>query len=150
MRQHIPETSSESSIVFFNLSVRQSGTGVGTHRTFSNILRMPVTAVHRLLSRKPTRETIALDSIDGVVRAGEMLLVLGRPPSTSSLLLKILGCQSPGGTSVTGNIKYNGVDIQTFKAHFEGDSIYAPDGTLLWNTKALYSNGMKLISTSHI
>ena len=64
-----------------------------------------------------------------MVRAGEMLLVLGRPGSGCSTLLKNLAGFSEGYVRVEGNIKYNGVDLDIIKRRFRADVVYNAEGT---------------------
>lgn len=125
--QKLPDTSSKSCIMFTNLCVRSKGTGYGTQPTIGGILQAPITAARRLLSHRPSHGRTILAGIDGVVREGEMLLVLGRPSNFSSTLLKTLSGQIEDGLNVEGDIKYNGVDVQEFRARFQGDAIYIPD-----------------------
>ncbi|KIX06855.1 uncharacterized protein Z518_04831 [Rhinocladiella mackenziei CBS 650.93] len=125
--QNLPEMSSRSSIMFANLCARQARTGTYAQPTLGSIFRTPVTLATSLLSRQRKPERIILQDVSGVVREGEMLLVLGRPNNVVSTFLKILGGQIKGSLRVNGEIKYNGVDINTFMARFRGDSVYTPD-----------------------
>ncbi|OAP58970.1 hypothetical protein AYL99_06267 [Fonsecaea erecta] len=91
------------------------------------VFQRPFKAVRDILLRRRQSESLLLQGVDGVVREGEMLLVLGRPGRVSSALLKALSGQNQDGLIVRGEIKYNGVDIKKFKGRFKGDTIYVPD-----------------------
>lgn len=58
-------------------------------RFFNNFLRAPI-AFFEPLFLSPGVKTTILDGINGIFRKGEMLLVLGKPGSGSSMLLKTL------------------------------------------------------------
>ncbi|KIW89038.1 uncharacterized protein Z519_10523 [Cladophialophora bantiana CBS 173.52] len=126
-KQNLPQKASCTSIAFANLSVRQPGLNIGTQQTLAAVVQKPIKAARDLLMRRPHPESLLLHGIDGVVREGEMLLVLGRPGFVSSALLKALSGQKQGELIVGGEIKYNGVDIEKFKRRFKGDAIYVPD-----------------------
>jgi ABC-type multidrug transport system fused ATPase/permease subunit len=127
----LPDKSSCTSIAFANIAAVQSGAQFGIQPTFAAVLLRPAEAARRLLSKRRKPETPLLNGIDGIVRNGEMLLVLGRPGNVSSMLLKALSGQAQDGLHITGEIKYNGIDARDFKRRFKGDSIYVPDGTFL-------------------
>jgi ABC-type multidrug transport system ATPase subunit len=57
-----------------------------------------------------------------------MLLVLGRPGSGCSTLLKNLAGFSEGYIRVEGGVKYNGVDVDIIKHRFRADVAYNAEG----------------------
>jgi hypothetical protein len=81
--------------------------------TFGGYALQLVRAPSRMLKRSRSRIEI-LDSIDGVVQQGEMLLVLGRPGSGCTTLLKSLTGKSRG--FVVGN--ESSINYQGSKSHF--------------------------------
>jgi ABC-type multidrug transport system ATPase subunit len=64
--------------------------------------------------RKPPLRTILRES-HGNVRPGEMLLVLGRPGSGCSTLLKMLSNKRGGYKSVEGNVRFGSMDSNEAK-----------------------------------
>ena len=66
--------------------------------------------------QKPQLKTI-LDSSFGCVRPGEMLLVLGKPGSGCTTLLKMLANQRRGYTEVDGNVHYGSLDAKQAKQY---------------------------------
>lgn len=127
--------SAEMSVLFDSLVVVGAGSGAKYQDNIGRSALGPVTALKNLLSSKRVPETTILHGIDGLVRAGEMLLVLGRPGSGCSTLLKNLAGFSEGYVRCEGDIKYNGVDIEVIKHRFRGDVIYNAEGTLLHYAK---------------
>ncbi|EXJ85769.1 hypothetical protein A1O1_06137 [Capronia coronata CBS 617.96] len=126
-RRELPEDSSYSSVMFANLCAWQKGTGIGLQPTVRDLVLAPLKVVRDLFLRHHKVERSTLYGLEGVVQAGEMLLVLGRPSSASSTLLRALAGVNDSGQRWKGQIQYNGLDIHTFKSHFPGDSIYIPD-----------------------
>ena len=127
----LPPMSSASSVIWKDLTVRGAGPGVTYQPTVKDILQAPVTAVQNLTRHgKPPERTI-LRGVEGVLRDGQMLLILGRPGSGCSSLLKSLCGMTDEYLGWEGDIKYNGVDIETFKKRFRGDAAYSAEGEIL-------------------
>ncbi|KAF8749247.1 ABC transporter [Rhizoctonia solani] len=61
-----------------------------------------------------------LSNFNGVVRSGEMLLVLGSPGSGCTTLLKVLANQRQGYHKVIGDVSYDGIDPEYLSAHYRG------------------------------
>ena len=120
--------SAEMSVLFDNLRVVGAGSGATYQDSISEIARTPIELVQSLFSRRKDPEKTILHGIDGVVRAGEMLLVLGRPGSGCSTLLKNLAGFSEGYARVEGDVKYNGVDVNIIKHRFRADVAYNAEG----------------------
>lgn len=62
-------------------------------------------------------------TIQGCVRPGEMLLVLGRPGSGCTTFLKILGNQRAGYESVEGDVHYGGTDSVTMANNYRSEGM---------------------------
>jgi len=84
--------------------------------------------VKSLFSKRKDLEKTILHGIDGIVRAREMLLVLGQPGSGCSTLFKNLARFSKGYVQVKGDIKYNSVDVDIIKRLFCADMAYNAEG----------------------
>jgi ATP-binding cassette, subfamily G (WHITE), member 2, PDR len=125
---NLPLTSSRSSIMWKDLLVRGAGTNVTYQQTVGQILRGPLTTIQNLRLRNNPQERVILRGLEGVVWEGEMLLVLGRPGSGCSTFLKTLCGLTDEYLGWQGGVKYNGVDIKTFKRRFRGDAVYTPEG----------------------
>jgi ABC-type multidrug transport system ATPase subunit len=92
------------------------------------ILRGPVTGIQRLMLKTKPPERVILHNIEGLVREGEMLLVLGRPGSGCSTLLKSLCGLTDEYLGWQGEVRYNGVDMDIIKTRFRGDVVYTSEG----------------------
>jgi ATP-binding cassette, subfamily G (WHITE), member 2, PDR len=93
-------------IVFKNLKVSGSGSAIKLQKNVGSILMAPL-RLCKFFGQK--REKIILNELNGVVKAGEMLLVLGRPGSGCSTLLKTLTGEVHGLEMKEGSvIHYNG------------------------------------------
>ncbi|KAF7984655.1 hypothetical protein HWV62_12906 [Athelia sp. TMB] len=68
-----------------------------------------------------------LSGFEGVVRPGEMLLVLGSPGSGCSTLLKTLANQRGEYHAVHGAVHYDALSPADIAAHYRGDVTYCPE-----------------------
>lgn len=93
-------------IIFKNLKVSGSGSAINLQSTVGSALIAPL-RIHQSFGRK-TEKTI-LNDFNGVVKSGELLLVLGRPGSGCSTLLKTLTGELHGlNVKRDSVIHYNG------------------------------------------
>jgi ATP-binding cassette subfamily G (WHITE) protein 2 (SNQ2) len=60
----------------------------------------------------------------GVVRDGEMLLVLGRPGSGCSTFLKAISNKRAGFAAVTGDVSYGGISDREQIKNYRGEVNY--------------------------
>jgi ATP-binding cassette subfamily G (WHITE) protein 2 (PDR) len=125
---NLPPMSSRSSVIWRDLLVRGAGAGVTYQQTVGEILRGPVTGIQRLMLKTKPPERVILHNIEGLVREGEMLLVLGRPGSGCSTLLKSLCGLTDEYLGWQGEVRYNGVDMDIIKTRFRGDVVYTSEG----------------------
>jgi ATP-binding cassette subfamily G (WHITE) protein 2 (SNQ2) len=65
-----------------------------------------------------------LQGFNGVVRPGEMVLVLGRPGSGCSTFLKTIANQRDGYLSVGGEVTYAGIEATEFAKRYAGEVVY--------------------------
>ncbi|KAJ2761671.1 ATP-binding cassette transporter snq2, partial [Coemansia sp. BCRC 34490] len=65
-----------------------------------------------------------LYKITGSVADGEMLLVLGRPGSGCSTLLRVLGNQRKTYTRIDGTVLYGGLTPREVRRHYRGEVAY--------------------------
>ncbi|KAI1383447.1 ABC-2 type transporter-domain-containing protein [Hypoxylon trugodes] len=111
-------------IVFKTLSISGSGEPVQFQQTVADILRAPL-KIMSLFSRQRTRERKILHSFNGLVKSGELLLVLGRPGSGCSTLLKSLcGELSDLHVHEKSIIHYNGIPQDKMVNEFRGEVTY--------------------------
>ncbi|KAH0541819.1 hypothetical protein FGG08_003702 [Glutinoglossum americanum] len=88
--QGLPPLSSNTSVLFKNLRVRGAGAGAMYLQDVGETALGPAKLVRKLLSHAREPQRAILHGIDGVVKAGEMLLVLGHPGSGCTTMLKSL------------------------------------------------------------
>ena len=79
----------------------------------------------RLQRHSQTRTLI--HNFSGVVRDGEMMLVLGRPGSGCSTFLKAIANNRESFAEVTGDISYGGISASKQKTQFRGEVNYNPE-----------------------
>ncbi|KAK6380599.1 hypothetical protein LTS17_004799 [Exophiala oligosperma] len=113
-----------ASITFKNLSVTGSGIAMNLQPTVASYLLAPLRLREWLrLAKKPQRDI--LKEFDGHVNPGEMLLVLGRPGSGCSTLLKTLAGELFGLKVGEGSdIHYSGIPQREMIKHFRGEIAY--------------------------
>ncbi|KAK9466422.1 ABC-2 type transporter-domain-containing protein [Lipomyces arxii] len=87
---------------------------------FRTLFNLPY-YIHRQ-THLPTRQII--EDVSGLVKTGEMLLVLGRPGSGCTTILKCLAGEIDQFKSVEGSVSYDGIDQKTMMRRFRGDVLY--------------------------
>lgn len=108
--------------------MRGKGASATYQDTVADLFANPVRAIfNKIRGRKEPNKTI-LHGISGVVREGEMLLVLGRPGAGCSTLLKTLAGITDGYEDWSGKVGYNGLDVGTVRKRFRFDAVYNPEG----------------------
>ena len=114
-------------IAFRDLRVTGYGTGAQLNETFGSLLLAPLRIVSgvRNMMHRPIK-TI-LQDVEGCVKPGEMLLVLGRPGSGCTSLLKALASYRDGFRSVDGTVLYEGLDHRSIDGPLRGDVVYSPE-----------------------
>ncbi|KAL8280941.1 hypothetical protein RQP46_006620 [Phenoliferia psychrophenolica] len=117
----------ELGVAFADLTVTGDGSGIAYGPTVGAIL----TGITRIgsavkASRHPVRKNI-LSNFTGSVKPKEMLLVLGRPGSGCSSLLKVISNNTEAFVSVDGEISYDGATPKEMKKHHAGDVAYLPE-----------------------
>lgn len=73
------------------------------------------------------RQFDILKNFRGVVKPGEMILVLGRPGSGCTTFLKVMSNQRFGYTSIKGDVLYGPFDSQTFEKTYRGEAVYSDE-----------------------
>lgn len=118
---------------FRNLTVQGSGSGSIFVRTFGDeMMGLFGKNVYDLLKMflpgpKPTIKNI-ISGFSGVVKPGEMLLVLGRPGSGSSTFLRALTNQRRDFTAIHGDVDYSGLGFEVAKHRYRGEILYNDEG----------------------
>ncbi|KAL2105740.1 hypothetical protein VUR80DRAFT_7842 [Thermomyces stellatus] len=83
-----------------------------------------VTPLAKMLGlKKKGAEATLLDNFKGVIKPGEMVLVLGRPGSGCTTFLKTIANQRHGYTGVTGEVLYGPWSAKDF-LQYRGEAVY--------------------------
>ncbi|KAJ5530797.1 CDR ABC transporter, partial [Penicillium freii] len=109
----------KSGVCFRNLDVYGFGMSTDYQKSVGN-------SILSLMAQRRKRRIDILHGFEGLVNAGEMLLVLGPPGSGCSTLLKTIAGQMEGlflGDKVMMN--YRGVSSKEMHTYFRGEAIFA-------------------------
>ncbi|KAI9730558.1 MAG: hypothetical protein M1834_005799 [Cirrosporium novae-zelandiae] len=111
----------KTGLVFKNLNVTGSGKSMFIQHNVATILGTAAELRH--LSKRPQKRI--LRDFNGVIKSGEMLVVLGRPGSGCSTFLKTL-CGEHHGLKLGEDtvLHYNGIPMDVMIKHFKGDIVY--------------------------
>jgi ABC-type multidrug transport system fused ATPase/permease subunit len=120
------------SVLWQDVSVTGSGVIATYQETVTGTFTGPGQAISHLFTRtkKPNSNKTIIHGFEGLVKNGEMLLVLGRPGSGCTTLLKALAGLTDEYTGWQGSIEYNGVPIDYMRKRFRGEVVYSPEGRL--------------------
>ena len=107
--------------------------GVDAGLTYQETVASQVTSLARffysLLSHKKSTKKVILHGINGIVREGEMLLVLNRPGGGSTTLLKTLAGMTESFHGWSGIINFFDIPINVIKKSYRGDVVYSAEGS---------------------
>ncbi|KFY17638.1 hypothetical protein V491_04960 [Pseudogymnoascus sp. VKM F-3775] len=82
----------------------------------------------RLISRpRPEEGRPLIRNFSGVVRSGEIMLVLGRPGSGCSTFLRTIANDHASFLGVTGSLDYSGLTPQEILDKYRGEVAYTPE-----------------------
>lgn len=111
-------------IAFKDLNVSGTGNALNLQDTLGSMLTAPL-RIGELLSMGKQPHKQILRNFDGIMRSGELLIVLGRPGSGCSTLLKSMTGQMHGLHKDEGSmIHYNGIEQKQMIKEFQGEVIY--------------------------
>lgn len=111
-------------VSYRNLDVFGSGSALQLQDTVGSVLTAPLKLGEFFSFHKKQRKQI-IHGFDGLLNAGELLIVLGRPGSGCSTLLKTV-CGELDGLELGEQTKihYNGVSQKHMIKEFKGETIY--------------------------
>ncbi|OSX66785.1 hypothetical protein POSPLADRAFT_1128402 [Postia placenta MAD-698-R-SB12] len=87
----------------------------------------PLNVLDRIKQWRSPATRDLLYGFEGVVKPGEMLLVLGRPGAGCSTFLRVLANQHAEFHSVQGDIHYDSLSPQEVHRHYRGDIHYCSE-----------------------
>jgi ATP-binding cassette subfamily G (WHITE) protein 2 (SNQ2) len=76
---------------------------------------------------KKGKEFDILKDFRGVLKAGEMCLVLGRPGSGCTTFLKVISNQRFGYTNIDGDVRYGPFEADFFEKRYRGEAVYCEE-----------------------
>lgn len=107
-------------LTFQDLSVTGTGAALQLQDTIGSVLATPL-RLGEVLSMHKTQPRTILHRFDGHVQAGELLIVLGRPGSGCSTLLKTVTGQLHGlSVGEASTIHYSGIPQKQMMKEFRG------------------------------
>ncbi|KAH8880464.1 hypothetical protein GQ53DRAFT_669719 [Thozetella sp. PMI_491] len=117
-----------SGVCFQNLSVHGFRTSTDYHKDVGNIwLSFGARLFQSLVDKQRPRVDI-LTQIDGLVRKGEMLVVLGPPGSGCSTFLKSIAGEANGIHVGEGSyFNYQGMTAKEMHSHHRGEALYTAE-----------------------
>ncbi|KAH9077823.1 ABC-2 type transporter-domain-containing protein [Lactarius deliciosus] len=118
--------SRELGVMFRDLRVVGLGAAISYQPTIGSVFNLKVILEKIQALRRPPLRNI-LSGFEGVVRPGEMLLVLGNPGSGCSTLLKTLTNQRAEYHLVEGEVHYDSLTPEHIAKHYRGDVVYSPE-----------------------
>lgn len=112
-------------VKFTNLSVSGTAPAIQLQETVGDFLTAPLNPGKFLSFGKNKSHKQILNQFNGLIKPGELLIVLGRPGSGCSTLLKTM-CGELYGLNVDegSHISYNGIPQKQMKKEFKGEAIY--------------------------
>ncbi|KAJ7657217.1 ABC-2 type transporter-domain-containing protein [Mycena polygramma] len=113
-------------VSFRNLNVHGVGSPTDYKKTVGNVWLEAVSAVRGVLGMGDGKRKIQiLRDFDGLVKSGELLVVLGRPGSGCSTFLKTIAGLTHGFTvAPVSDIQYQGIPARVMHKDFRGEVIY--------------------------
>ncbi|KAL3427777.1 ABC transporter cdr4 [Phlyctema vagabunda] len=112
-------------ISYKNLNVHGFGESTDYQKTFGNYPLALSNIPNMLKGEKGKTKIQILRNFDGLIKSGEMLVVLGRPGSGCSTLLKTISGETNGFfVDNSSQINYQGIPKETMHKDFRGECIY--------------------------
>ncbi|KAG6860184.1 hypothetical protein C0995_014729 [Termitomyces sp. Mi166 len=113
-------------VVFRDLEVVGLGASNTYQPTLGSLFSYKTIQANIHAARHPPVRSI-LNGFEGVVKPGEMLLVLGRPGSGCTTFLKTMANMHEEYHAVSGEVHYDSLSPLDIKNHYRGDVQYCPE-----------------------
>lgn len=115
-------------IAFRHLSVHGFDTATDYQKTVGNIILDGITYFKNVVLRQKQQRIDIVRGLEGVVRSGEMLAVLGPPGSGCSTLLRTIAGDTHGFyINDESIINYQGIRPSQMASRFRGEAIYTAE-----------------------
>jgi ATP-binding cassette subfamily G (WHITE) protein 2 (PDR) len=107
-----------------NVTVRGTGSALNLQKNVGSVLMAPLRFSENFSFGKKSAKTI-IRNFDVLMKSGEMLIVLGRPGSGCSTLLKTMTGEMHGlQVDNESIVHYNGISQQQMMKEFKGEVVY--------------------------
>ncbi|OLN87450.1 ABC transporter CDR4-like protein 5 [Colletotrichum chlorophyti] len=115
-------------LAFRDLQVYGLGSTMDYQKTVGNFFLEASALTSSLLSSKRKQRIDILRGLEGVIRSGEMLAVLGPPGSGCTTLLKTIAGDTHGFYIADGStLNYQGIGLSDMQTKFKGEAIYTAE-----------------------
>ncbi|KAI2791261.1 ABC multidrug transporter atrI [Penicillium oxalicum] len=112
-------------VVWEHLNIAGSGSALQYQNNVGSVALAPFRPQEYISFGKTRSQKQILRNFDGLLKSGELLIVLGRPGSGCSTLLKSLTGELHGLQLVKGSdIQYNGIPMDRMRREFKGEVLY--------------------------
>jgi ABC-type Fe3+/spermidine/putrescine transport system ATPase subunit len=123
-REGVPVRTS-TGVVWQDLNISGSGSALQYQNNVGSVALAPVRPQEYISCGKRAPQKQILRNFDGVLKSGELLIVLGRPGSGCSTLLKTLSGELHGlKLGKNSDIQYNGIPMEKMHKEFKGEVLY--------------------------
>ncbi|KKK17140.1 ATP-binding cassette transporter [Aspergillus rambellii] len=123
-REGMPRPPS-TGITFQNLNISGSGSALQYQNNVASLFMAPFRLNEYFSFTGSSPEKHILRDFNGLIRSGELLIVLGRPGSGCSTFLKSLCGQLQGlKISKESHVQYNGISMETMLKQYKGEFLY--------------------------
>ncbi|EPS96974.1 hypothetical protein FOMPIDRAFT_1025183 [Fomitopsis schrenkii] len=123
----------ELGVLFENLRVVGLGESAAIQPTFGSTLN-PLNWIQGIQHMRHPATRDILSGFEGIVRPGEMLLVLGRPGAGCTTLLRTLANQRGDYHAIEGDVHYDSMSHRDIEKYCRGDVQYCPEDDLHFPT----------------
>ncbi|KAL2855567.1 ABC-2 type transporter-domain-containing protein [Aspergillus pseudodeflectus] len=106
-------------------NVKTLGTALWRTLTFQDVYEWTIKPW--LSKPEPQSGRQLIRDFTGVVRGGEIMLILGRPGAGCSTFLRTVAGHHSSFLGVTGSIDYSGLSLEEVKKHYRGEVVYVPE-----------------------
>lgn len=112
-------------VVFEDLTISGSGSALQYQNNVGSVPLALFRPQEYISIGKRMPQKQILHGFDGVLKSGELLIVLGRPGSGCSTFLKSLAGELHGlKIEKDSNVQYNGIPMETMHREFKGEVLY--------------------------
>ncbi|TWU72067.1 hypothetical protein ED733_003385 [Metarhizium rileyi] len=127
------ESTKKIGVLFKNLTVKGVGATAAGVRTLPqaiagtfgpDLYNFVSSRIPALNFRSPGKSRELIRDFTGVIRPGEMMLVLGRPGAGCSTLLKVLANNRGSYQAIEGDVVYGGITSSKMDKRFRGEAVY--------------------------